>query len=144
MPTRRAFYKISNFVSFTRCGGLNMLDLWGGTIGRCGLAGVGVVLKDMYHCGGGLLDLSPNQVGASLLLFVFRTRGSLPGCCHPSVMIIMDWTSEPVSQPQLNVVLYKSCLGHGICSQQRNPNAGTHIAYTVKSQHPVIAGHTIC
>jgi hypothetical protein len=26
----------------------------------------------------------------------------------------MDWTSEPVSQHQLNAVLCKSCLGHGI------------------------------
>jgi hypothetical protein len=33
-------------------------------------------------------------------------------------MMIMDWTSEPVSQPPLNVVLYKSCLGHGVSSQQ--------------------------
>ena len=28
------------------CGGLNMLNPWGGTIGKCGLAGVGVVLLD--------------------------------------------------------------------------------------------------
>ena len=28
------------------------------------------------------------------------------------------WT---VSQPQLNVVLYKSCSGHGVCSQQEKP-----------------------
>jgi hypothetical protein len=33
-------------------------------------------------------------------------------------MMIMDWTSEPVSQPQLNVFLYKSCFGYGIPSQQ--------------------------
>ena len=34
----------------------------------------------------------------------------------------MDWTSETVSQPWLDVFLYKSCLGHGVSSQQRNPN----------------------
>ena len=36
------------------------------------------------------------------------------------VMMIMDWTSETVSQPQWNVCLYKSCLGHGLSSQQWN------------------------
>ena len=36
-------------------------------------------------------------------------------------MMIMDWTSETVSQPQLNVVLYKSCLGYGVSSQQWKP-----------------------
>ena len=27
-------------------------------------------------------------------------------------MMMMDWTSEHVSQAQINVVLFKSCLGH--------------------------------
>jgi hypothetical protein len=36
--------------------------------------------------------------------------------------MIMYWTSEAVSQPQLNVVLHKSCFGHGASSQQWNPN----------------------
>jgi hypothetical protein len=35
--------------------------------------------------------------------------------------MIVDRTSEPVSQSQLNVP-YKSCLGHSVCSQQRKPN----------------------
>jgi hypothetical protein len=35
--------------------------------------------------------------------------------------MIMDWTSEPISQLQINVVFYKTCLGHGVCSQQENP-----------------------
>ena len=35
----------------------------------------------------------------------------------PALMIV-DRTSELVSQPQLNVVLYKSCLGHGDSSMQ--------------------------
>jgi hypothetical protein len=33
-------------------------------------------------------------------------------------MIIVDRTSEPVSQLQLNVFLCKSCLGHGASPQQ--------------------------
>ena len=33
-------------------------------------------------------------------------------------MMMMGQTFEPVSQAQLNVVFYKSCLGHGVSSQQ--------------------------
>jgi len=35
-----------------------------------------------------------------------------------STMLRMDWTSKTVSQPQLNVSFYKSCLGHAVSSQQ--------------------------
>jgi hypothetical protein len=35
-------------------------------------------------------------------------------------MMIVDWTSELVSQPQLSVIPYKSYLGHGVSSQQWN------------------------
>ena len=42
----------------------------------------------------------------------------------PTTMM-MDWTSEPVSQTQLNDVLYKSCLGLGVSSQQWNPKTMT-------------------
>jgi len=31
----------------------------------------------------------------------------LPGCCHALALVITDWTSEPVSQPQLNIVLIR-------------------------------------
>ena len=34
----------------------------------------------------------------------------MPGCCHVPALMIMDWTSEPVSQPQLNVVLIRLAL----------------------------------
>jgi hypothetical protein len=34
----------------------------------------------------------------------------LPGCCHVPAMMIMDQTSEPVSQPQLDVVLIRVAL----------------------------------
>lgn len=44
---------------FHHCGSLNVIDLhkltWSGTLRRCGLAGVGVVLlEEVHHCGGGL------------------------------------------------------------------------------------------
>ena len=29
----------------------------------------------------------------------------LPGCWHALTLMIMDWTSEPVCQPQLNILL---------------------------------------
>jgi hypothetical protein len=34
-----------------------------------------------------------------------------------SAMMIMDWTFEIVSQTQLNVCLYESCLDHGVSLQ---------------------------
>jgi hypothetical protein len=36
----------------------------------------------------------------------------LPTPCHLPTMTTMDWTSRTVSQPQINVFCYKSCLGH--------------------------------
>ena len=42
----------------------------------------------------------------------------LPGHYHGGyTMMIMDWTPEPGSQPQLNVVLYRNCLGTGEMAQ---------------------------
>jgi hypothetical protein len=40
----------------------------------------------------------------------------LDGAMLPAMMI-MDQSSKPVRQPQLNLVPYKSCLGHGVFSQ---------------------------
>lgn len=40
----------------------------------------------------------------------------LPGHCYSPSMMIMNWTSKPVIQHQLNVVLYKSWLGQGVFS----------------------------
>jgi hypothetical protein len=34
----------------------------------------------------------------------------LPGCCHPLTLMIMDWTSEPGSQLQLNAILIRLAL----------------------------------
>ena len=42
--------------------------------------------------------------------------------CHAPALMIKKWTSDLVSQPQLNVVLYKTYIGHGVCSQQEDPN----------------------
>jgi hypothetical protein len=39
-----------------------------------------------------------------------------------SILMIMDWTSEPVTKSELNDVFYKSCLGHGVFSLQGKPN----------------------
>ena len=45
---------------------------------------------------------------ASLLLFALGTRyRTLSSSSAMPALMVMDWTSEPVSQPQLNVVLYK-------------------------------------
>ena len=34
----------------------------------------------------------------------------LPGGCHAPTLMITNWTSEPVSQPQLNIVLIRVAL----------------------------------
>jgi hypothetical protein len=47
-------------------------------------------------------------MGASLLLWNKMWNSQLLQC-HATLMI-MDWTSEPVSQPQLNVVLIRVTL----------------------------------
>jgi hypothetical protein len=42
-------------------------------------------------------------------------------CLHAAMlpaMMIVDWTSETVSQIQLSVFSYKSCLGLSVSSQQ--------------------------
>ena len=92
-----------------------------------GLVGVGLaLLEEVHHIGGGLGDPPP-----SCLKIVFSGLPldqdvalspppvpCLPGCCHASHHDDNELPSEPVSQPQLNVVLYKSCFGNGVSSQQ--------------------------
>jgi hypothetical protein len=116
---------------FPCCGGLCknglLRPIGSGTISRYGLAGVGVAsLEDVCHCGRSLRaqmikpcplcqsfpaacqsrcrTLSPSPVLSAGLLPM------LPA------LIIMDLTSEVVSQSQLNVFLYKTCCGHGVSS----------------------------
>ena len=60
------------------CDGLYMFGLGSGTIRRCSLVGIGVGIAPPAPC--------------------------LPGCCHV-LTLIMDQTSEPVSQSQLNVIV---------------------------------------
>ena len=88
------------------CDGLYMLGQGNGTIRRCG-------------------PVHPSCLEVSIQLAVFRWRCrtlssacTLPAWMLPcsSALMIMDRPSEPVSQPQWNVVLYKSGLGHGVCS----------------------------
>jgi hypothetical protein len=49
-------------------------------------------------------------VGVSLWVWAALPVPCLPGCCHAPTLMIMDWTSEPVSQPQLNVVSIRLAL----------------------------------
>jgi hypothetical protein len=44
-------------------------------------------------------------------------------------MTIVDEASETVSQPLLNAFLYKSCLGHGVSSQQWKPQLRQHVQF---------------
>jgi hypothetical protein len=100
------------------------------TIRRCGFVGIGVaLLEEMCHWGWalGLQKPSPGLVPFSLhaayrsrqrtLSFFPSTMSACTLSCFPAVMI-MDWISETVNLPQLNVFLCKSCCDHGVLSQQ--------------------------
>lgn len=57
----------------TLCGSLNMLGPWSGTIWTCCVVGVvATMLKEVCHGWGGQQGTSPNHMGASLFLRVFR------------------------------------------------------------------------
>ena len=125
------------------CGGLNRhgfhrpgFECWAignDTIRRC-VVGVGVtLLEEVCHCGGRLWGLRSSSLvwlGCLSLLLLFLnehvTLSSSPtmpaffghAFCHDDD----GWTSETVSQPQWNVTLYRSGLGHGASTQRRNPN----------------------
>ena len=110
----------------SNCDGLNMLGPGSGTVRRCGLVGVDVaLLEEVCHCGNWLCDPSPRclfwlQLGHDAELLALLGP-CLPACYHVSCMMITDWASENVSQPQRKIVLCKSCLGHGVSSQQWKP-----------------------
>jgi hypothetical protein len=90
-----------------------------GTFRRCGPVGIGAaLLKEVCHCGGRLWDPPPGclrtfcpclPLNEDVELSAPPAPG-LPGCCWAPVLMIMDWTSEPVSQPQVNVVLTRVAL----------------------------------
>jgi hypothetical protein len=116
------------------CGGLTMLGPGNDTIRRCGLVGVGVAsLEWMWPCWRKYVTMGVSF--ETLLLAAWKTVFSWlpldqdielsapsPYTCLDTAMLpalmLMDLTSETISQAQLNVCLDKSCLGHGVCSQQ--------------------------
>jgi hypothetical protein len=77
-----------------------------GTVGRCGLVGVGFnifvlsVWKSVFHH-------QPSDEDEELSA---PPAPCLPGCCHVPTLMIMDWTPELVRQPQLNVILIRVAL----------------------------------
>jgi hypothetical protein len=101
-------------------GGLNMIGPGSGTMRRCGLVG-----GSMSLWGWSLRPSSlPVRQSSSVCLWT-KIQNSQFLQCHAClnaailpIMLTVDWNSEPVSQPQLNVVLYKNCLGHGVSSGQ--------------------------
>jgi hypothetical protein len=81
------------------------------------LSGSVALLKEVHHHGGGLC--SSSQCRKASLLAAFRSRCRTFSSPHamPEYMLhcscldddgVNLWTTEPIRQPQLNVVLYKS------------------------------------
>ena len=101
ITTQKAAWKLEGFFrSWSSC------LWWFRNVWRIGLVGVGfktLVLaawKPVSSC----LPLE-QDVGLSA-----PSTPCLPGHCHAPALMIMDWTSELVSQPQLNVVLIRVAL----------------------------------
>ena len=73
-----------------------------------------------------VLRLHPPSAEDSLFLAALELSAppapSLPAGCHASCHNDNRPNLKLVSQPQLNVCLYKSVLGHGVFSQQQKPN----------------------
>lgn len=100
------------------CGGWKMLGPW-----EVSLLGGVALLEKACHCGGGALrshiyaEVCPVWCSPFSWLPLDQDvelsdppAPCLPRCCHALTMMIMDWTSETVSQPQLNVVLIRVAL----------------------------------
>jgi len=76
------------------------------------------LLEWVCHCGCRLWDPPPSCLEARILLAAADEdvdlsappTPCLPRGCHVPTLMIMDWTSEPVSQPQSNVVLIRLAL----------------------------------
>jgi hypothetical protein len=92
------------------------------------LLGGMALLDEVYHHGSRLWDLPPSCLrsqSSSCLPLEQDVELSalpvpwLPRYCHPPALIIMDWNSEPVSQPQLNAVPYKSCQGQDVFTSMK-------------------------
>jgi hypothetical protein len=85
------------------------------------LSGGVALSEEVCHCGGRLWELLLTTWKSVFCLpseqaveFAAPPAPCLPGSCHAPALMMRDWNSEHVSQPQLNVVLYKSRLGHGL------------------------------
>jgi hypothetical protein len=114
LPPLHEFWRSNSVTSLGPCDGLykawprewHYLEVWP-CWSRCVTVGMGfktltlAAWKPVFH-----LQASDEDVELSA-----PPMPCLPGCCHAPALMIMDWTSEPVSQPQLGFVLYKTCLG---------------------------------
>ena len=58
------------------------------------------------------------------------TAPCFPGHCHGPTLMIIDWTSEPVIYPQLNVVLYKISLVMVSLHKNENPKTESYCGCT--------------
>lgn len=88
------------------------------------------LLQEGYHCGRGLSGLlcssyalCGTQSPSTACRLRCRTLSSFSSNMSAWVLtcFLPGKTSETVSQPHLNVFIYKSCIGHGVSSQQWNP-----------------------
>ena len=90
----------------THCDGFNLLGSGSGTLKSCGLVGVLVAFwRKCIIVGVGFktLILTPwNPVFCLLseqdVALLAPPTPCLPGCCHVPALIVMEWTSKPVSQ----------------------------------------------
>jgi hypothetical protein len=98
---------------------LYMLSPRSGTIRQCDPVRVGVSLWVWA------IRPSPSCLEVTLLIatFKWRCRTLSSACTMPAWMLPYSYLDNnglnlwTASQPQLNTVLIKSCLGHGVCSQ---------------------------
>jgi hypothetical protein len=124
------------YESTVYCSGLNMIGPW-----EAALLGGVALLEEVIPCWGGLWGPSaqaPLREGETLLLAPCRKQSYSASsdedqelsllqhhvCLYVDVspiMVMMDWTSETISQAQLNVFLYKSYSEYNVSSQKWNP-----------------------
>jgi hypothetical protein len=85
----------------------------------CVLVGIDVaMLNEVNLCGSGLCHSSPVCLWVKALNSQFLHHHACLDAAMLLVLMILDLTSEHVSQPQLTAGLYKTSLGHGVSLQQ--------------------------
>ena len=60
-------------------------------------------------------------------------------CLHDTMlptMMVMDWTSDSVSQPQSNVFLYRSCCGHRVSNRTLRQHPSFCLSYLIWRSPP--------